>query len=168
MKNRAIKRSSQRYWERGDEIEREAMKTRWNKQKKREAILVHGERRDRLSVSDRTALCPQTKPLMGSILSLVKSKWRMNSDLSERNKEAISFFSVYQDHLSLFLFVSPCLHRFFLFLFLSPCLHSLSLNTSGTNVWLHDSSLDCKFFFFLLPFLCIVVSLVFLFRERKC
>ena len=28
------------------------------------------------------------------LLSLVKSKWRMNSDLSERNKEAISSFSV--------------------------------------------------------------------------
>ena len=44
------------------------------------------------------------------LLSLVKSKWRMNSDLSERNKEAISSFSVSQDRLSLFLFLSPCLH----------------------------------------------------------
>ena len=37
--------------QRGDEIEREAMKTQRNKQKKREAILGHEERRDRLSVS---------------------------------------------------------------------------------------------------------------------
>ena len=44
------------------------------------------------------------------LLSLVKSKWWMNSDLSERNREAISSFSVSQDHLSLFLFLSPYLH----------------------------------------------------------
>ena len=37
--------------QRGDEIEREAMKTRRKRQKKSEAILGHGERRDRLSVS---------------------------------------------------------------------------------------------------------------------
>ena len=37
--------------QRDDEIEREAMKTQRNKQKKREAILGHEERRDRLSVS---------------------------------------------------------------------------------------------------------------------
>ena len=28
---------------------------------------------------------------------------------------------------------------------------TLYLNTSGTNVWAHDSPLDCKFFFFFLP-----------------
>ena len=44
------------------------------------------------------------------LLSLVKSKWRMNSDLRERNREAISSFSVSQDRLSLFLFLSLCLH----------------------------------------------------------
>ena len=44
------------------------------------------------------------------LLSLVKSKWRMNSNLSERNREAISSFSVSQDHLSLFLFLSLYLH----------------------------------------------------------
>ena len=44
------------------------------------------------------------------LLSLVKSKWRMNSNLSERNREVISSFSVSQDRLSLFLFLSPCLH----------------------------------------------------------
>ena len=37
--------------ERGNEIEREAMKTQRKKQKKREAILGHGERRERLSIS---------------------------------------------------------------------------------------------------------------------
>ena len=42
--------------ERGEEIEKEAMKKRRKKQKKREAILGHGERRECLSVSDRTLL----------------------------------------------------------------------------------------------------------------
>ena len=37
--------------QRGDEIEREAMKTRRKKQKKRDAILGHGERKDHLFVS---------------------------------------------------------------------------------------------------------------------
>ena len=35
----------------------------------------------------------------------------MNSDLSERNREAFSSFSMSQDRLSLFLFLSLCLHR---------------------------------------------------------
>ena len=38
MKNRAINRSSRRYWKRGDEIEKEAMKTRRKKQEEREAM----------------------------------------------------------------------------------------------------------------------------------
>ena len=50
------------------------------------------------------------------------------SDLSERNREAFSSFSMSQDCISLFLFLSSCLHRPFLFLFLSPYIHRLSLD----------------------------------------
>ena len=50
------------------------------------------------------------------------------SDLSERNKEAFSSFSMSQDRLSLFLFISSCLHHLPLFLFLSLCIHRLSLD----------------------------------------
>ena len=50
------------------------------------------------------------------------------SDLSKRNREAFSSFSMSQDCLSLFLFLSPCLHRLSLFLFLSPYIHRLSLD----------------------------------------
>ena len=69
------------------------------------------------------------------LLSLVKSKCWMNSDLSERNRKAISSFFVSQDRLSLFLFISLCLHSlsldfiaslflclsFLSFSFVSPC-----------------------------------------------
>ena len=80
------------------------------------------------------------------LLSLVKSKWRMNSDLSERNKEAISSFSVSQDRLSLFLF-------------LSPCLHSLSLN------FIASLFLCLSFLCFLsFSFLRVVIFLFFLKR----
>ena len=44
------------------------------------------------------------------LLSLVKSKWWMNSDLSKRNREVIFSFSVSQYRVSLFLFLSSCLH----------------------------------------------------------
>ena len=50
------------------------------------------------------------------------------SNLSERNREAFSSFSVSQDCLSHFIFLSPCLHRLSLFLFLSPYIHRLSLD----------------------------------------
>ena len=47
---------------------------------------------------------------------------------SVRNREAFSSFSMSQDCLSLFLFLSPFLHRLSLFLFLSSYINRLSLD----------------------------------------
>ena len=60
-----------------------------------------------------------------------------------RNREAFSSFSVSQDRLSLFLFLSSFLHRLPLFLFLSSCIHRLSRQSPlrtfsvyrSTKVW---------------------------------
>ena len=63
------------------------------------------------------------------LLSLVKSKWRMNSDLSERNREAFCqkqrgvLYFLHVFIASLFLFLSPCIHRLSLSRF-----HCLSLS----------------------------------------
>ena len=59
------------------------------------------------------------------------------SDLSERNREAFSSFSVSQDCLSLFLFLSSCLHRlplfcFFLCVFIASLLISSPLSPVPT------------------------------------
>ena len=69
------------------------------------------------------------------LLSLVKSKWWMNSDLSERNRVAfcqkqrgVIFFLRVPGSPLLFLFLSRCLHCLSLFLFHSPCIHRLSLD----------------------------------------
>ena len=71
------------------------------------------------------------------LLSLVKSKWWMNSDLSERNRVAfcqkqrgVIFFLRVPGSPLLFLFLSRCLHCLSLFLFHSPCIHRLSLDFS--------------------------------------
>ena len=45
---------------------------------------------------------------------------------SVRIREVFSSFSMSQDRLSFFLFLSSCLHCLPLFLFLSPCIHRLS------------------------------------------
>ena len=78
------------------------------------------------------------------LLSLVKSKWWMNSDLSERNRKVISSFFVSQDRLSLFLF-------------LSPCLHSLSLNFIA-------SLFLCLSFLYFLSFSFLRVVIFFFFK----
>ena len=73
------------------------------------------------------------------LLSLVKSKWWMNSDLSERNRVAfcqkqrgVIFFLRVPGSPLLFLFLSRCLHCLSLFLFHSPCIHRLSRDFSAS------------------------------------
>ena len=59
---------------------------------------------------------------------------------SVRNKEAFSSFSMSQDRLSLFLFLSSCLHRLSLFLFLSPYIHRLSPQSPLRAFSVHHSA----------------------------